>query len=58
MTVVQFKEAIKIKPNNEKAYFLLCDYYKNMGYFKSARDLLESFLKLDPDNCEAYIKLG
>lgn len=53
-----FNQAVKINPNDTKAYFVLGQIYMQMANYDNAVENFKSVVRIDPDNGQAYLMLG
>lgn len=56
--IKEFKEAIRIKPDNLNAYFNLATLYTTIGNLEGAKKVYQLILQIEPENEEAKSKLN
>lgn len=53
-----FKSAVKSKPNDERALYLLALSYQDNGYFEMAFETYNKLIKINPGNSEVLFNMG
>ncbi|RPI70543.1 MAG: tetratricopeptide repeat protein, partial [Desulfobacteraceae bacterium] len=56
--VLELKNVIQINPENDAARLVLGDAYMKLGEFPMAVESYNAAVKNNPDNMDAYIKMG
>jgi len=56
--IKEFKESIKLNPNNPKAYYRIGQIYLKLEKYDDAIDYFEQSLKIDPSRGDSYKNLA